>query len=78
MWRGNGSALLAVSLILAGLSGLELALTPSPSSRPPAYLADKLTQAGEEGGGWGLGGACIHTYQKAGTMRPDHRSVDLS
>lgn len=61
MWRGNGSALLAVSLILAGLSGLELALTPSPSSRPPAYLADKLTQAGEEGGGWGLGGGHAST-----------------
>lgn len=43
--------LLAVSLILAGLSGLELALTPSPSPRPPAYLADKLTQAGDEGRG---------------------------
>lgn len=44
--------LLAVSLILAGLSGLEPALTPSSSSRPPAYLADKLTEAG---GGKGVG-----------------------
>lgn len=42
--------LLAVSLILAGLSGLEPALTPSSSPRPPAYLTDKLTQAEEEGG----------------------------
>lgn len=73
MRRGNGSVLLAVSLILAGLSGLELALTPSSSPRPPAYLTDKLTQAVEEGG-W----ACIHTYQKAGRMSLDHRSVDLS
>lgn len=51
MRQGNGSMLLAVSLILAGLSGLELALTPSSSPRPPAYLTDKLTQAGEEEGG---------------------------
>lgn len=45
--------LLAASLILAGLSGLELALTPSPSPRPPAYLTDELTQAGERGKGGG-------------------------
>lgn len=73
MRRGNRSVLLAVSLILAGLSGLELALTPSPSPRPPAYRTDKLTQAGEERG-W----AHIHTYQEAGTMSLDRRSVDLS